>query len=63
MGPERFDRMEPEGRLQDAGARVAFGSDWPVDALNEFFAVEVGRDAPQRPGERLRRDASTATRA
>jgi len=42
MGPERFDRMEPEGRLQDAGARVAFGSDWPVDALSEFFAVEVG---------------------
>ena len=34
--------MEPEGRLQDAGARVAFGSDWPVDALSEFFAVEVG---------------------
>jgi predicted amidohydrolase YtcJ len=42
MGPERFDRMEPEGRLQAAGARIAFGSDWPVDALNEFFAVEVG---------------------
>jgi predicted amidohydrolase YtcJ len=42
MGPERFDRMEPEGRLQRAGARIAYGSDWPVDALNEFFAVEVG---------------------
>jgi len=42
MGPDRFDRMEPEGRLQDAGARITFGSDWPVDALNEFFAVEVG---------------------
>jgi predicted amidohydrolase YtcJ len=42
MGPDRFDRMEPEGRLQDAGARIAFGSDWPVDALNEFFALEVG---------------------
>lgn len=42
MGPERFDRMEPEGRLAAAGARIAFGSDWPVDALNEFFAVEVG---------------------
>jgi predicted amidohydrolase YtcJ len=42
MGPSRFDRMEPEGRLQDAGARIAFGSDWPVDALNEFFALEVG---------------------
>src|SRR5262249_17395670 len=25
MGPERFDRMEPEGRLQAAGARIAFG--------------------------------------
>jgi predicted amidohydrolase YtcJ len=42
MGPARFARMEPEGRLQDAGARIAFGSDWPVDALSEFFAVEVG---------------------
>jgi predicted amidohydrolase YtcJ len=42
MGPERFDRMEPEGRLQDAGARIGFGSDWPVDALNELFALEVG---------------------
>jgi predicted amidohydrolase YtcJ len=42
MGPDRFDRMEPEGRLQHAGARIAYGSDWPVDALNEFFAIEVG---------------------
>jgi predicted amidohydrolase YtcJ len=42
MGPQRFDRMEPEGRLEQAGARIAYGSDWPVDPLNEFFAVEVG---------------------
>ena len=55
MGPERFDRMEPEGRLQDAGARIAFGSDWPVDALNEFFALEVGVTRRNEAGERLRR--------
>lgn len=42
MGPERFSAIEPEGRLQDTGARIAFGSDWPVDELGEFFALEVG---------------------
>lgn len=42
MGAERFDAIEPEGRLQQAGARIAYGSDWPVDALDEFFALEVG---------------------
>ena len=35
------DLYEPEGQLQAAGARIAFGSDYPVDALDEFFAVEV----------------------
>ena len=24
------------------GARIAFGSDWPVDQLNEWFALKVG---------------------
>jgi predicted amidohydrolase YtcJ len=42
MGPTRFPEIEPEGRLDRAGARVAFGSDWPVDALDEWFAIEVG---------------------
>lgn len=42
MGPERFARMEPEGSLYKAGARVAFGSDWPVDPLDEWFALQVG---------------------
>ena len=62
MGPDRFDRMEPEGRLQDAGARVAFGSDWPVDALNEFFAVEVGVTRRNDPASGYRA-GSTPTRA
>ena len=24
------------------GARIAYGSDWPVDTLNEWFALQVG---------------------
>ena len=41
LGPERVEQYEPEGQLQAAGARIAFGSDYPVDALDEFFALEV----------------------
>ena len=42
LGPKRFAHMEPEGSLQAAGARIAFGSDWPVDPFNEFFYLKVG---------------------
>jgi len=28
--------------LLDAGARIAYGSDWPVDPLDEWFALKVG---------------------
>jgi predicted amidohydrolase YtcJ len=42
LGPTRFRRMEPEGSLYAAGARIAFGSDWPVDRLDEWFALKVG---------------------
>jgi len=42
LGPERFKYLEPAGYLAAAGARVAFGSDWPVDPLNEWFALKVG---------------------
>jgi predicted amidohydrolase YtcJ len=41
LGPERFRYMEPAGYLAAAGARIAYGSDWPVDALNEWFAIKV----------------------
>ncbi|MBL8271602.1 amidohydrolase, partial [Steroidobacter sp.] len=30
FGPERMKALEPAGRLAAAGARIAFGSDWPV---------------------------------
>lgn len=42
LGPERFKYMEPAGYLAAAGARIAFGSDWPVDRLDEWFALKVG---------------------
>ena len=42
LGPARYRYMEPAAFLADAGARIAFGSDWPVDALNEWFALKVG---------------------
>jgi predicted amidohydrolase YtcJ len=41
LGPERFKYLEPAGYLTAAGARIAYGSDWPVDPLNEWFALEV----------------------
>lgn len=59
LGPARVDRYEPEGQLHAAGARIAFGSDYPVDALDEFFAIEVavlraadwGPEFPQYAGK------------
>lgn len=42
LGPARYRYMEPAAFLADAGARIAYGSDWPVDPLNEWFALKVG---------------------
>jgi hypothetical protein len=42
LGPARYKYMEPAGVLAAAGARIAYGSDWPVDALDEWFALKVG---------------------
>ena len=42
LGPQRAAILEPAGLLAHAGASVAFGSDWPVDALDEWFALQVG---------------------
>ena len=46
--------LEPAGLLDAAGARIAFGSDWPVDQLDEWFALKVGvtrTNAPDVPAE------------
>ncbi len=42
LGAARFRYMEPAGTLAAAGARIAYGSDWPVDPLDEWFALKVG---------------------
>ena len=42
MGPARYKYMEPAAFLADAGAPIAYGSDWPVDKLDEWFALKVG---------------------
>jgi predicted amidohydrolase YtcJ len=42
LGPARFKYIEPAGVLAAAGTRIAYGSDWPVDPLDEWFALKVG---------------------
>ena len=42
LGPKRSALIEPASRLAAHGARIAYGSDWPVDALDEWFALKVG---------------------
>jgi predicted amidohydrolase YtcJ len=42
FGLDRMKILEPAGLLVAAGARVVFGSDWPVDPLDEWFALKVG---------------------
>jgi predicted amidohydrolase YtcJ len=56
LGPERFRLGEPAGYLARAGARIAYGSDWPVDPLNEWFALKVGvtRENDPSAGEKYR---------
>ncbi|MYM33722.1 amidohydrolase family protein [Duganella sp. FT94W] len=42
LGPQRYAVVEPQALLLNAGARIAYGSDWPVDPLDEWFALKVG---------------------
>ena len=41
LGPERFERMEPFDKLHGIGARVVYGSDWPVDRMNYWLALKA----------------------
>ncbi|WP_435951929.1 amidohydrolase [Dryocola sp. BD626] len=42
LGEARFAHMEPAARFLDAGARLAYGSDWPIDRLDEWYNLQVG---------------------
>jgi len=50
LGPVRHAIIEPAGVLAKAGARIAYGSDWPVDPLDEWFALKVGVTRTAAPG-------------
>lgn len=41
LGEQRFNELEPAAKFIDAGAKIAFGSDWPIDPLNEWFDFKV----------------------
>ncbi|WP_392563901.1 amidohydrolase [Orbus wheelerorum] len=41
LGAERYNDLEPCAKFIDAGAKVAFGSDWPIDPLNEWYNFKV----------------------
>ncbi|HVO26122.1 MAG TPA: amidohydrolase family protein, partial [Candidatus Margulisiibacteriota bacterium] len=49
LGPKRYPYIEPAGYLAAKGARIAYGSDWPVDPLDEWFALQVGVTRKARP--------------
>ena len=50
LGPARYAAVEPQALLWNAGARVAYGSDWPVDPLDLWFAFKVGVTRTAAPG-------------
>lgn len=50
LGADRFARMEPFGSLRNNGARVAYGSDWPIDPYDIFLALKA---AVTRSGDPL----------
>ena len=41
VGAERVERMYPIRSLQQGGARVVGGSDWPVSSMNPLLAIET----------------------
>nr|WP_314267528.1 amidohydrolase [uncultured Moellerella sp.] len=61
IGEERFKDLEPIAKFIDAGAVVAFGSDWPIDDFDEWYDLKVaatrrGRDIDGQQAQRLDTD-------
>ncbi len=50
LGPARYATVQPQALLLEAGARVAYGSDWPVDPLDAWFALKVAVTRTAAPG-------------
>jgi predicted amidohydrolase YtcJ len=51
LGPERFALADASGTLYRAGAKVALGSDWPVDPLDEWLAIQIAITRQNHTGE------------
>lgn len=51
IGPERHRWMYPARSLEKAGARLAGGSDWPVDALQVWNQIRTAIDRQGAGGE------------
>ncbi|MFC0179484.1 amidohydrolase [Thorsellia kenyensis] len=42
LGDERFINLEPIAKFIDRGVKIAYGSDWPIDRLDEWYNLQVG---------------------
>jgi predicted amidohydrolase YtcJ len=51
IGQKRWERMYPAKSMLDAGARLAGGSDWPVDPLHPWNQVQSAIDRTGLYGE------------
>lgn len=51
IGPERAESSYAFRSLLDAGAVVAFGSDWPVVSINPFLGIEAATTARTLAGD------------
>lgn len=52
LGEIRIRGLETHGKFFDAGVRVAYNSDWPIDPPDEWFNFQVGltrRLTPEQP--------------
>ena len=41
FGEDRYHGLEAHGQYIDAGVHCAFGSDWPIDPLNEWYDFQI----------------------
>ncbi|MEV6611184.1 amidohydrolase [Kutzneria sp. NPDC051319] len=53
LGPARADRQYPFATLARLGARLAFGSDWPVSPADPLEGLRIATRREWLPGERL----------
>ncbi|EEU34645.1 uncharacterized protein NECHADRAFT_77170 [Fusarium vanettenii 77-13-4] len=42
MGPVRSNYLEAWGNIAAFGSRIVYGSDWPIDPLDEWLAIKAG---------------------